>query len=612
MRRRLSGWARGARAQYLSPAFSADGSQLSYVSDRDGASRLWLRDLASGRVRPLSPRDLHVDKAVPSPTAGIVAVIARRRGRTGSGIFLVSWTGRVQDVLWGPEGAELGGWSRDGARLWVAAAMTSSGALDACAVDVATGAVRLVLATDGIGMVVDDDPGRGLLLVETSADGVAARAAVILDDRSGKRVWSPPERPDDGHIGPLVFTADGFLAISNSAREFSALVEFSSGPAGEDRPRTVRERPQADLDGAVTSRDRATLLLAWNCRGRSELELVSADGASADDLGPLPAETAWGTDMSGDGHALAATFTGASQAPSVWRWTRDTGRWSPVAPARRTGAGPRLAAPALVRMAARDGLPLDGWYYPARGPRSRGCAIALHGGPAAQACLEYDPSLESLREAGIAVLAPNVRGSRGYGRTFMRLDDGGGRFAARSDVVDVARHAIAQGYAEPGTLGALGWSAGGYYAICALLDAPDLFAAGVSISGVVEPAWYVRETEAWRRPGAVAEFGDPGADGELLTALSPFAALHRIGAPLLLIHGGRDTVVPPAGAVHLAARMTSMGRPVSLRLLPDEGHSFTTSAAAGAARRLTRRWFLRHFKGGGDRTGSAALAHGGT
>jgi dipeptidyl aminopeptidase/acylaminoacyl peptidase len=595
-----------ARAAYFSPSFSPNGPHVAYVSDRDGASRVWLHDLGRGDARPLTPRTLHVDEAVHSPTAELVAVSARRAGTAGAGILLVSWDGRLQELAWRPEGVTLSGWSRDGARLWLAASMTPSGAQDACAAEVPGGTVRLVLATDGLGVVVDDDPGRGLLLLSASAGGVPARQVLLVEEASGQVVGRWSGSADGERLGPVAFSPGGFLAVSNRDREFSALVEFDLDPAAATGSRTLRERAGADLESVAVSRDGRTVLLTWNTRGRNEFELTDLSGVPVDQPGPGPAETAWGTDLSADGQIILATLTGPAVAPSVWQWARDTARWAPVAPGPDGATSPRGGNPVLVPFRARDGLALEGWFYPGRGDHRRGCVIALHGGPAGQARPEYDPLAEALQDAGIAVFAPNIRGSRGYGRTFQGLDDRAGRFAARSDVVDCARHLFAEDLAEPGVLGVLGSSSGGYYAICALLDAPDLFAAGVSVSGVVDPAQYIAATEAWRRDEAIAEFGNPETDGALLAELSPLGSLTRLRAPLLLVHGTDDAVVPPAGAIELASRLRSMGRPSSLRLLPGEGHSFTTAASARAATREVRRWFVRHLTPVGGRRQPAA------
>ncbi|MYT21469.1 prolyl oligopeptidase family serine peptidase, partial [Streptomyces sp. SID7760] len=144
-------------------------------------------------------------------------------------------------------------------------------------------------------------------------------------------------------------------------------------------------------------------------------------------------------------------------------------------------------SPAPLRCRARDGLLLGGWYYRAPGNtagRPAPCVLHLHGGPEEQERPVFNPLYHEILGRGLDVYAPDVRGSSGWGRSFVDADLGVGRFSAIDDIADCAAHAVELGYADPLRLGVMGRSYGGYLTMAALVWHPDLFRAGVAVCGM--------------------------------------------------------------------------------------------------------------------------------
>ena len=187
----------------------------------------------------------------------------------------------------------------------------------------------------------------------------------------------------------------------------------------------------------------------------------------------------------------------------------------------------------------------------------------LHGGPEGQGRPGYNEFFPPLLEAGVTVFLPNVRGSGGFGRTFMHADDRDRRFAAIDDVADAALFLVDRGLAQADRIACCGWSYGGYLTQAALTFHPQLFAAGISICGMSDLNTWYRNTEPWIAAAAYSKYGHPVGDRELLDQLSPLLRAHALTTPLLLVHGLNDTNVPPSESQQMYDALRARAAPSS-------------------------------------------------
>ena len=394
----------------------------------------------------------------------------------------------------------------------------------------------------------------------------------------------PPVREDDtGYLR--------VLARSDHGTDRARLVQLTCLPDGVSCA-VVAERADADLDEFAVSADASTAVLVWNLDGGwSRLQIIHLADGSLDPPLDLGGRVASDPSLSVDGSLLAVTLQAPGLAPSVHLLHTRTGRWEPVGEAGRVEA----VTPRLLRLPARDGLELTGWWY-ARDPRPGPTVLLFHGGPEGQARPVFDPLVNALTDAGYAVLAPNVRGSGGFGRAFSHADDRELRRHGIDDVADLVAGLRERGLVDPDRLACLGWSYGGYLALASLTFHPELFATGVSICGMSDLPRFYAQTETWIARAAWPKYGHPERDADLLARLSPLHRVDELRAPVLLVHGGRDTnvPVPQSELFHDAAR--ERGVATELVLYPDEGHEIVRRDNEADLAERVRAWLGEHLR----------------
>jgi dipeptidyl aminopeptidase/acylaminoacyl peptidase len=293
----------------------------------------------------------------------------------------------------------------------------------------------------------------------------------------------------------------------------------------------------------------------------------------------LPGLVVTGALLSRDGSTAVMSVEGPERPRELWSLDTATLAWNRV-----TDAPPlppvELVSPTLESFSGRDGLPLTGWLYRVPGRTGPGPAmLSLHGGPEAQERPTFNPQHQAMVAAGIAVFAPNIRGSSGFGRTFVHADDLHGRRDAFDDVLACRDHLLATGVAEQARIAVTGRSYGGYLTLAMLAFSPGYFAAGVDICGMSDLHTFYRDTEPWIAAAAVTKYGDPERDRTLLRAISPLHAAANITVPLLVVHGELDTNVPLGEATQVVAALTALGRPVEYLQLDGEGHEYRRASS---------------------------------
>src|SRR6185436_7617364 len=257
----------------------------------------------------------------------------------------------------------------------------------------------------------------------------------------------------------------------------------------------------------------------------------------------------------------------------------------------------KLAKPELVHFKAHDGLDLSGWLYrpPVSGPGP--VVISFHGGPEGQERPNFSSTYQALLSRGIGVFAPNVRGSAGFGKKFVNLDNGALRVDGVKDIKDCVDFLVGRGLADPRRIGIMGGSYGGYMTMAGLTEYPDLFAAGADLFGIVNFETFFAHTQPWMAAISTIEYGDPKTQADLLKRLSPIHKIDQSKSPTIVLHSANDTNVPVVEAEQVVENLQRRNVPVEYVLYPDEGHGWRKTPNRVRSTVEIVRFFERYLKG---------------
>ncbi len=447
---------------------------------------------------------------------------------------------------------------------------------DICQYDLASGDVRRVLEHDSTNHAGPFSPdGRWLVVVRSFSN---AHKELWLIDVQGAEEPRRLTRPDEhASYERPEWSADGLslFCLTDAGREFSAPAQLDVA-SGETR--FVVEL-DLDVDEATLDPTGQRVAYAVNRDGETEIvvrTLASGTEYSIAGLPPGALYQYWQDALAWDqfGKQLAISWSASRANPNVLVASGGDHQARPATLAGGIGSNVgELTEPEHVHYPSFDGRQIPALFYAAPNGACGGpCVVFVHGGPEAQYRPTFQPVVQGLVQAGFAVLAPNVRGSSGYGRTYVHLDDVRKRMDSLSDLAHAVAWLRATGRADPNRIGVYGGSYGGFMVLAALTTYPELWAAGVDLVGIANFVTFLENTGPWRRHLREAEYGSLAKDREFLEGISPINHVERINAPLLVIHGANDPRVPIGETEQMVSRLRSLGRTVEFLRLEDEGH----------------------------------------
>ena len=234
---------------------------------------------------------------------------------------------------------------------------------------------------------------------------------------------------------------------------------------------------------------------------------------------------------------------------------------------------PEVLAPAEShRFPSFDGEMISAFVYrPKEAVEGGPCVVWVHGGPESQHLPLFDGLMQYIVHSGYTVVAPNVRGSTGYGKRFVHLDDVYKRLDSVADLGAFHDWLPSIGV-DPKRAALFGGSYGGFMVLAGLVFQPERWAAGVDIVGISSWVTFLENTSIWRRAMREREYGSLERDREFLVEISPITHVDRLRAPLFIIHGTNDPRVPVTEAEQIHRVLTEREVPCELLIYPDEGH----------------------------------------
>jgi dipeptidyl aminopeptidase/acylaminoacyl peptidase len=586
-------------------AFTHDGEHILFVSNISGQFNLWRVPVGGGWPDQLTGfADETVRTAGVSPREGTIALCADPSGDEFHQIYLIGpdggWPEQITDA---PEVQHFVGpdsFSPDGTQLAFSANARAPTDLEVWVRDLDSGEVRPVWGKGKFAFSAAWSPdGTKLLAVDLRSNSDSSVSLIDLESDETEEL-TPHEDDVVFYPGPWANDGSGFYLVTDDGREFRGLAFYDVA----SRSHEWVETPDADIDEVAMSQDGRVLAWLVNEDGWERLRLRDLDtGADLPDAdmprGARPHLTGFQPPiaLSPDGSHAAVILSGPRRPADVWVVETATGEARTVTDS-WIGGMPEdeLADVELISYPSFDGRDIPAWLYRPRevdGPVP--VTLVIHGGPEAQERAIYQPLYQYLVSRGIAVLATNIRGSTGYGKTYQRLvqrDWGGGDLKDWDYAVRWLRE---QDWVEADRIGVFGGSYGGFAVLSCVTRLPDYWAAAVDIFGPSNLITFAKAVPpTWRR--MMKRFvGDPEEDAELLRERSPLTYIENVRAPLLVIQGAKDPRVVKPESDQLVEKLRELGRTVDYVVFDDEGHGFTKRPNELKAMRLSAEWLERYL-----------------
>ena len=561
-----------------SPTFSPDGKTLAFVCDMTGTPQIWTISSSGGWPNLVTALSDPVGNVEWSPTGDWLVLSVAPGGGMNQQIYLVRPDGTQlkRYTAGGKDNNWLGGWTYDGSALMMSSSVRDSAAMDSYLLAVPQGKMALIAKNPGIGDLQDVSRDNKLALV-SRMQSRGSNDIYLIDTSGAKEVNLTAHEGPGGFAAHFSPDARTVYLASNKDRDLEAFAKESLGPHGEAGPiQLIAARDDAELEDFQINEQGTQAVLIWNVAGRSELAFVDLRTEKVTPGPALPTELAFSPRFSHDGKQLAMVLNGAASPSDVWVLDIDNGHFRQITHSPHAGVIlDELVHPKLVQYTAHDGLQLTGWLWlPKRWTKPGPVVLSFHGGPEGQELPSFSSTYQALLSEGIAVFAPNVRGSSGFGKKFVNLDNGELRVNAVRDIKSSVDYLVENKIADPNRVGIMGGSYGGYMTMAGITQYPSLFKAAADLFGIVNFATFFANTEPWMAAISTIEYGDPKTQADMLKSLSPIHSLDKVTAATIVLHGANDTNVPVVEAEQVVNNLKQRGIPVKYVLFPDEGHGW--------------------------------------
>lgn len=407
-----------------------------------------------------------------------------------------------------------------------------------------------------------------LWLVELAGAGAPRKTLITPKGGAEKVAYGGAQWARDGR---------GFYTTTDKDSEFRRLayVDLAS-----KEHTYLTDHIKWDVDGFQLSPDGRTIALVTNEDGIDRLRLLDAATRKEKPAPKLPLGLIGGLRWHENNRDLGFTMSSARATSDVYSLDATTGRVERWTESETGGLNTaNLSEPELVRWKSFDGREITGFLYmpPAKFAGPRPLVINIHGGPEGQARPGFiGRNNYFLNELGVAIIFPNIRGSSGYGKTFLALDNGFKREDSYKDIGALLDWVGAQSRLDKNRVMVTGGSYGGHMSFAVATLYNDRVAATLPVVGISNLVSFLERTESYRRDLRRAEYGDERDPKmrEFMTRIAPLNHASKITKPIFVVQGGNDPRVPLNEAEQMVATVRKNNTPVWYLMAKDEGHGF--------------------------------------
>jgi proline iminopeptidase len=561
-----------------SPAISDDGALLGFISDESGMDALWTLSLVEKDATPA--QRLVLDERVGS--------IAFRPG-TRDLMLTTDVDGDERHQLWLlREGAAApepltddprfvhawGAFDKAGARIAFSSNARDARHMDVHVQDVETGARRMLVEATGWRSALSFTPdGAGVLMRDDSRGGYDAGLHLVDIDTGATRTLL--ENRQNAHVAATRWVDGGaaLLLVTDAGRDFHGIVSLDVATGAM----TDLARPEGDVELLAVSKDESKIAYAINVEGYSRVVIQPRAGGAAKAVEGIPGGRVTTLLFAEGGAALVLAITSFDRPSVILRVDLESGAVSTLAAGHWSLDAEDVVNPTAAMIPSFDNQRVPAFVFTPKHPREgRPALVIVHGGPESQYAAHWRADVQYLVRRGWTVVAPNVRGSTGYGRTWQAGDDLDLRMDSVRDLKAVRDWVAAQPGIDADKLVVYGQSYGGFMTLAALTEYPEDWRAGAEFYGIADFNTLLATTGPWRRTLRAVEYGNPDTEAgqALLHRISPMRKIDRLTAPLFIAHGFDDPRVVINESEMIFAALRGRGHPVKYVRVPREGHGF--------------------------------------
>jgi len=573
-----------AFSQYLNirqaygPSFSPDGKRVSFLTNITGVPQAWVVDADGGWPDQLTFDAERVSGATFSPATDHLVFSRDVGGNENAQIFLVNADGSGERKLTHADDAVhiFGAWSKDGTQIAFTANRRDKSKFDVYVQNIDEDEARLVW----------ENKFPGFLVVTGFSLDASKLLVYLLHNNMNQDIFeleieSGEIRKLTEHEGNVryqspVYSADGksIICACDQDRDLATLMQINL----DDLQNQFLGETEHEIEYVVSSADGRWLLWAANVEGANQLNLMDLETRNVSQPTDLPTGVLSGFSspvFSPDSQHVAFSFTMPTRTSDIWIWDIDKDQLHQATQSSHAGIpNSSFKEPQLIRYSTFDGRSIPTWFY--RPDVSEGdkypVVVIVHGGPEGQSQPILDIVAQYFFSRGYGVFVPNVRGSSGYGKEYLSLDNVEKRMDSVKDLSYAVKWLETQPNVDAKRIAVYGGSYGGFMVLAALTTYPDLWAAGIDIVGISNFVTFLENTGAYRRSHREGEYGSLEHDREFLTSISPIHQVDKITAPLMVVHGANDPRVPLNEAEQIVSALEERNIPVEFLVYHDEGH----------------------------------------
>lgn len=559
---------------------SADNGQwlgngeITFISDESGVDQIWKTKIGDEPVQLTFLKE-RIWKHMVAPNGKDIFFTMDSGGNEQEQIYMLKHGETEAINLTNNDKARysFGGVKPDGKTIVYASTERNPANYDICQMDITTGKREIIIENnDNYNIPAELSPdGRYLLYNKLKGYSNNYLWMVNTETKEAEKIDLSGEFAQ--YTNPR-WTSDskGFYLITDVNAEFKYVAYYD---IVLKELRKVYEE-NWDVEDIALSYNDKYLAMEINRDGYSVIEILNINTLRLENI-PKPPRgviSYYGLNWSKTDNRLLFSLSSGNRPMDIWMLDMDNDKIERITSREMEGICPNdLIEPTLHRYISFDGLEVPFWYYKTnKGDGKTPVIIDIHGGPEGQERPTFNPLTQYLISQGFSIIGPNVRGSSGYGKRYTHLDDIEKRLDSVKDIESLVNHLIGKGLAQRDKIAVMGASYGGYMTLSSLTEYPDLWAAGVDTVGMSNLETFLENTAEYRRVHRESEYGSLEHHRDILREVSPMHKVHRITAPLMVIHGANDPRVPVSEAEQIVSSLKNRNVPVEYLRYDNEGH----------------------------------------